>query len=832
MKTERFFILIITSLLLLQFNVAPAQVRAGVGTKPNSAVDKTIDEQKRQHQRILRRNARINPDSLREFQTIFFGDSLRQGPIEGKVGLVLSGGGAKGLYHIGVIKALEENDIPIDYVSGTSMGAIIAAFYAAGYSADEMAELATSGMVEEWVSGQIDDSYKFFYNERQDDYSMLSVYADLKRDSVSHSNSIKLALPQGFVNSAQIDMALTEIFAPASALCGGDFDQLMVPFRCIATDMNRHTPVVFTEGDLPFAVRASMSYPLIFSPVTDSNGAVLVDGGCYNNFPWQPLEEDFEPDFLIGAQCIDDNELALPTSSVEQQVMALVTMPTDYTLPDGKSMLIKRNVELGLLNFKDGAEAIEQGYADAMSSMDELKERFLSRRSAAEVERRREEFRSHQPEVLFSNMHIEGLDERQQEYARTFMNFDKNPDEALSGESRISLDEVKERYFTLIGSGEFNSNAFPEIQYDSLREDFAVKFDLSTKPGWRFFVGGNISSTSMNQAYIGFRHFRLRRTASSTTGDFFIGPISSLFRVGGRTSFIKRTPMYIDYSLQASWLTNLTGQFGNISPMRNTLDVRETQVYGHLGFGVASTRKSTLDISTNFGYNYYKYEDTYDEPGNPSTHDRFRFVAARIKFEHNTLDEILYPTHGSRLELSAIGVYGNDRYENAELFAAKRRQSEERAWVGAKFQWEHYPGNWKRAWFSVGYNIEAVYTNHPTFANPYSTTLSKPRYAPITHSQMLYMPEFFASRYLAMGVMPTFQLMPSFYLRAGIYGMLRDALVADEYMHYIADLSFIYHTRIGPVSLSLTKYNFDTKNNLYLMFNFGYAIFGNKSLYY
>ena len=97
---------------------------------------------------------------------------------------------------------------------------------------------------------------------------------------------------------------------------------------------------------------------------------------------------------------------------------------------------------------------------------------------------------------------------------------------------------------------------------------------------------------------------------------------------------------------------------------------------------------------------------------------------------------------------------------------------------------------------------------------------------------MLYMPEFYAHRYAAAGVMPTFRLIPNFYLRAGVYAMLRDPIVADEYMHYMSDLSFVYHTRIGPVSLSLTKYNFDTKNNLYVMFNFGYPIFGSRGLYY
>jgi NTE family protein len=132
----------------------------------------------------------------------------------------------------------------------------------------------------------------------------------------------------------------------------------------------------------------------------------------------------------------------------------------------------------------------------------------------------------------------------------------------------------------------------------------------------------------------------------------------------------------------------------------------------------------------------------------------------------------------------------------------------------------------------VSYNIEAVYTTHPNFGNPYATILSSPRYAPLPHSQMLYMPEFAANRYAALGIMPTFKLFPNLFLRAGAFAMLRDPLSVRDYMHYIGDLSFVYHTPVGPVSLSVTKYNFDTRHNCYVMFNFGHPIFGSKGLYY
>lgn len=750
---------------------------------------------------------------------------------DARVGLVLAGGGARGLYHIGVIRALEENGIPIDYISGTSMGAIVAALYASGYSPEEMVSIVASGDVERWVSGRIDDKYRFYYTERADAPTMLSVYAEMKRDSVSNKNSLALALPHAFINTAQIDLALTGLFAPASTACGGDFDRLMVPFRCVATDMNRHRAVEFSDGDLPFAVRASMAYPLAFRPVTSDDGTVLVDGGCYNNFPWQALVEDFGPDFIIGSQCVADDEFATQDSSVEQQVMALITMPTDYVLPAGRSVLIKREVDAGVLDFAAGMEIIEQGYADALERIPELKARLEARRTPDEMAERRAAFRGRCPELEINDFKIEGLRKRQGYYARTFMHFDERKDGGGTV-GPYSFETVKERYYSLMATNEFTSRTFPTVRYDSVRGNYDLTFYLESKPRWRFLVGGNISSTAFNQAYLGFNYFSVGRTAQYAHGDLYLSPVSAMASIGGRTVILKRRPMYVDYELDLTHRTTLHGSFGNITPVRNAIEARTNEIFFHTAFGVAMTRKSIVEASVNTGFNYYGYQADYDPHDTPHTHDRFRFVAGRVALERSTLDKIIYPTRGTKLSVSGIAVHGRDTYENAATRLSGRRGQELRTWFGGKVQWEHYPGDWQRSWFSMGYNIEAVYTNHPRFGNTESTILSSPRYAPISHAKMIYMPDYFADRYLAAGLMPTFELMRSFYLRASFYAMLRDRTSARDYMRYISDLTLVYHTRIGPVSLSLTKYDLDSWNNMYVTFNFGYPIFGRKSLYY
>ncbi|MBQ3204119.1 MAG: patatin-like phospholipase family protein [Alistipes sp.] len=761
-------------------------------------------------------------------------------PIYGKVGLVMGGGGARGLYHVGVIKALEEHNIPIDYVSGTSMGAIIAALYAAGYSADEMAEIVNSGAIVQWLSGEIEPRYRFHYNERTDIPSMLSVYAEVKRDTLAGKSSVDFTLPRGFINSASVDFALLELLSAASVACEGDFDRLMVPFRCVATDMNAHEAVVFSEGDLPFAVRASMSYPIAFSPVTDDQGRVLTDGGCYNNFPWQPLEEEFSPDVLIGVQCTANTEPSRYDSPIQKQVMSLVTRPTDYTLPEGKSILLGRSVDVGVLDFSSGDEIMQMGYVETIARIDEIRRLVGTERSAEEMAQRREAWRESLPKLRYRIAELEGLSERQRLYAETFLQMDMRGKRSGSDEA-VSLGEAKDMYLSLMATGDFTSNVFPRVSRDTLQgsksssksgdksaEELMITFSFKKKPAVRYSLGGNLSSTAFNQIYIGFNYFDVGRTAQSAYVDLLFGPTTSLIRLGGRTVFLKRTPLYIDYALNFNRQSTLRGSFGNLTPAFSSIDARQLELFATGAFGVATTRKSTLEVRVNTGYNFYSYEAPFDEPGATHTHDRFRFAALKVGFERSSLDRVIYPTSGARLQLSAIAITGRDRYEHT---AEDTFSHATRSWVGAKARWEHYPKGWVAKWFTVGYQVEAVATTHPHFGNTMADVLTSPHFAPTPHSKMLFVPEFYAKRYLAAGVMPTINFGKNIHLRAGVYAMLSDLRVYD-YMRYMADFSLIYNTRIGSVSLAFTKYNFDSWNNSYLSFNFGMPLFGDRSLFY
>lgn len=188
--------------------------------------------------------------------------------------LVLGGGGARGAAHIGVLKVLERERVPIDCIVGTSMGAVVGGLYASGYTADEI----------EAVLNRIDWAEVLHDKPPRNERSMRRKEDDLRLlggVEVGLSDG-KIAFPQGLIQGQKLEMLLRRLLLPTWQV--HDFDQLPIPFRAIATDIVSGEKVVFAQGDLPLAIRASMSVPGVFAPVR-YQGRLLVDGGVVDNVP-------------------------------------------------------------------------------------------------------------------------------------------------------------------------------------------------------------------------------------------------------------------------------------------------------------------------------------------------------------------------------------------------------------------------------------------------------------------------------------------------------------------------------------------------------------------
>ncbi|HOA29380.1 MAG TPA: patatin-like phospholipase family protein, partial [Candidatus Cloacimonadota bacterium] len=203
------------------------------------------------------------------------------------VGYALSGGGARGFAHIGVLKVLEEEGLKPDYISGTSIGAIIGALYAMGYNAAQI----------ESLSLEID--WKQIFNSR---HSRKDLYIGQKRwapygiITFELKDNFSPRLPSGVYNVNNVNLKLFELYAAASTV--KDFRDLQIPFSCIATNLVTGKPKVFTEGSIMQALRASMSIPSILEPF-EIDGDIYVDGGIAQNMPIT-MAQDMGADSVVG----------------------------------------------------------------------------------------------------------------------------------------------------------------------------------------------------------------------------------------------------------------------------------------------------------------------------------------------------------------------------------------------------------------------------------------------------------------------------------------------------------------------------------------------------
>ena len=206
-----------------------------------------------------------------------------------KIGVVFGGGGAKGAAHIGVLKVLEEQKIPVDYIAGTSMGAIVGALYASGLSAGELEKVITSIDWKDVFKGD-PDRRDIDYRRKREDYQNLRLTVGM-RDG-------KVVLPKGLVKDQKVNVLFETLMLHTSEI--EDFDKLPIPYRAVAADLETGEMVILKGGRLADAARASMSVPGAFPPI-ELNGRLLIDGGIVRNLPIDIVRE-------MGAEiiiCID-----------------------------------------------------------------------------------------------------------------------------------------------------------------------------------------------------------------------------------------------------------------------------------------------------------------------------------------------------------------------------------------------------------------------------------------------------------------------------------------------------------------------------------------------
>ena len=280
-----------------------------------------------------------------------------------KIGLVLSGGGAKGFAHIGVLKVLEEAGIKIDYIGGTSMGAVIGGLYASGFNATQIDSIFQATDFNKLINDFIPRSSKNFYEKRNEELYAL----------VLPFNKMKIGIPEALSKGMYNYNLLSRITRNVRHI--KDFNQLPIPFLCIGTNIETGQEVLLNKGNLAQAMMASSAFPSLFSPV-EIDGKVLVDGGVVNNYPIEEVRK-LGADIIIGVDVqndlLDRNQLKDATKILIQitNLQSIERMKKNVSNTD---VYIKPDItQYGVISFDKGKEIIIKGEDATFAVFEQIK---------------------------------------------------------------------------------------------------------------------------------------------------------------------------------------------------------------------------------------------------------------------------------------------------------------------------------------------------------------------------------------------------------------------------------------------------------------------------
>lgn len=654
------------------------------------------------------------------------------------VGLVLSGGGAKGIAHIGVIRALEENHIPIDYVAGTSMGAIVGGLYACGYTPDEMLGLILSEGFSYWSTGTMDPRLSFYLTRARQTPVMVSV--PLSRGSSGN----KTTVPQSLISPLPMNFAFMELFSPFTAQTGGDFDRLMVPFRCVASDVAAKHKVVLSHGSVGDAIRASMSFPAVFQPA-EIDSTLLYDGGIYDNFPVDVMRSDFAPSIMIGVDVSAED--SGPQTSIIDQLSNMIIQNNDYSLPPDEGIKLRLDLdEFGLLDFPKASRIHDIGYRYAMSMMDSIKRRIHTRADSADVVLRRNVFKSRTPWLRFGKVDVTGGTQAQNDFLHYL--FKRQARDGI-----LTTDDARRAYYMAL-----STDKIKDLSLQATDNDSSGLFSLSAKAAvmddFKLSVGGYLTSSNNSYLFLSAGYSTLSFNSVAANINAWIGQSYMAATINGDIYLPTASPSRLSLQGVVSRRKFFEEDYLFYEAKTPTLIIGH-QYFGRLSWNVAAGYLGKIDIGVGFGHlNDTFFRDNLYES----------YVAGRYSARHNlgqlsacyqsgTLDDINFPTKGNYYFLKAMATAGHfDLYTNSDDQPSERSHPK---WLQTELRTRNFLPLSRR--WSLGIETDILMSTKKLYHSYNTSIITAPSFNSTPASNNTFNPAFRANSFIAAGLVPIYR---------------------------------------------------------------------------
>jgi len=737
-----------------------------------------------------------------------------------KIGLVLSGGGATGLAHIGVLKALEESGIPIDYITGTSSGALVGSLYAAGYSPEEIEKIVTSEEFQLMATGAMTANQHFLLRNEEPHPGVVSV-------SFSKDSILKRSLPTNFVSSAYLDFEMMKLLGTVSASIDKNFDSLFVPFRCVASDIVEKKSVIFNDGDLNAAVRASMTYPFYFNSIR-INDVLLFDGGLYNNFPADVMYQDFAPDYIIGSN-VSYNADPPDEDDLIGQLTNMLVSYSDFSLPCEDGFIISPNSTISSFDFAGVQQAIDDGYNSTMAQIDSLNLFIEKRIPKSEIEAKRAKFRSTVVPLKISEVQSSSKEKDISFVKKSLIRGKKH--------ERLGIKEIEKRYYRLYSAPQIEF-LFPTL---SLINDSTYKLNVQVRKARDFKVdiGGHLSSRPVNTGYFGVSYQTVNNIGTRTKLESHFGK----FYGAARASFRLDLPAVHPVSATAYIALNRWDYFRSFATFFE--DVKPSfLVQNEIYAGAKISQPIGNNIVSTFDGRGFQLNDRYYQSENFTNTDtsdvtNFNGMSFSWSFTQNTLNRKQFASSGHYFRFKARYVNGRENSIAGSTSLVQDTIFKDHSWINLGIDYQSFLID--KPHFHLGIQGQMVFNSQTLFANYTASLLSMTEFSLVPDAKTFFLSEYRSPQFIGGGINTIFTLQKKIDLRL-------DAFVYQPFIQvientdgslelsapfkgetFMASASAIYHSFVGPIRVTFNY--FPKQNNPYeLQFSIGYVLFNERAI--
>lgn len=736
--------------------------------------------------------------------------------------MVLSGGGASGVAHVGVLKALEEYQIPIDYIVGTSAGALVGAMYASGYSPAEIEAYVLSESFQLMVKGQEEAKNQFYFYQDAANASMFNF-------TVSQDSVLQKSLPLALIDPTFLDYEMLKIFGLTSVSVQDNFNQLFIPYRCVASAVETKQSVAFTHGKLNQVVRASMTFPLYLNPIR-IDGVLYFDGGLYNNFPIDVLYNDFQPDFIIGSN-VSKNLAPVSERDFFGLLTSMMTTPSNYAMPCAEGIIIEPNTHVGTFDFADVQQAIQDGYAATLLQIDSLLKYVNGRSDLEELSRKRQKFKQQLLPLRVSL--VSSSSDRKQDlpFVRTSI---------LPKFSKQILDStsLEKRYFRTLSAPYF-SFVSPTLE-TGYSTHLMLRLKVNKANAFRVDFGGIISSRAINTGFLSLAYRRAgyigqRLEVSSYFGKFYgSGKINYELVVPGSSPVSLSAYLVLN---RWDYFKSFATFFEDVKPSFLIQEERYTGLQLKIPTGnhavlSANARMFWLDDSY-YQTPYFTKEDTAD-------YTSFIGESIRLAYTRNTLNRKQFASSGNFFECKVSYVRGKELTFPGSTSIIDDTISKNHKWLSIQLEALSFPFQKKQV-VNWGLHFKSVLNSQSLFANYTASMLALPGLNVLPDLDTYFIPAYRSTQYVCAGTQLIVSPLKKIDLRLDAYGFLpiiQLVLNPDGTFTYAKPLDgrsvlaaghVIYHSPVGPVRATinyLPKY----AQPFQFQLGFGYLLFNERAI--